>query len=74
MTIKFQHKILTSAAPAMEVKATDQGMITGYGSIFGNRDRQGDVVLQGAPMLKSNQSDAGPRCLKISAGCALRDN
>lgn len=32
----------------LELKADDQGTIEGYGSIFGNVDQGGDVVVQGA--------------------------
>jgi HK97 family phage prohead protease len=33
---------------ALEVKATDEGVIEGYGSIFGNIDAYGDRIDQGA--------------------------
>jgi uncharacterized protein len=33
---------------ALEVKATDEGMIEGYGSIFGNLDSYGDRIERGA--------------------------
>lgn len=31
-----------------EIKADDQGMIEGYGSVFGNKDNGGDIVEPGA--------------------------
>lgn len=32
----------------MEVKADDAGVVEGYGSVFGNEDSYGDVILPGA--------------------------
>lgn len=35
--------------PVLEIKALDEsGAITGYGSVFGNRDSYGDIVVAGA--------------------------
>lgn len=47
MTTKYHHEVITSA-PTLEVKADAQGRITGYGAVFGNADRQGDIVMAGA--------------------------
>ena len=32
----------------MEVKADDSGVVEGYGSVFGNEDSYGDVIVPGA--------------------------
>lgn len=36
------------AAPILQVKATPEGIISGYGSTFGNIDSYGDTVVPGA--------------------------
>lgn len=37
------------SSPVLDIKSiTDEGVITGYGSVFGNKDRVGDVVVSGA--------------------------
>lgn len=40
--------IVHADAPAFEVKADSSGMVSGYGSVFGNVDLDGDRVLPGA--------------------------
>lgn len=46
--MKFQNHILTAQPASFELKSDTSGRISGYGSIFGNADRQGDIVLPGA--------------------------
>jgi hypothetical protein len=37
------------SAPVLDIKSiTEEGVITGYGSIFGNKDGGGDIVMPGA--------------------------
>lgn len=37
------------SSPVLDIKSiTDEGVITGYGSVFGNKDRVDDVVVAGA--------------------------
>lgn len=47
MLIKSANLICASA-PALEVKADASGMISGYGSVFGNVDAYGERVMPGA--------------------------
>lgn len=48
MSQKFQNDILASNPASVDVTADDQGSVSGYGAVFGNQDRGGDVILPGA--------------------------
>lgn len=48
MNIKLHHDLSTATATQLELKADSEGRISGYGSIFGNTDRHGEVVQRGA--------------------------
>ena len=48
MSIKLHHDLNTATATQLDLKADSEGRISGYGSIFGNTDRHGEVVQRGA--------------------------
>lgn len=48
MSHKFQNDILASNPASIDVTADDQGSVSGYGAVFGNKDRGGDIILPGA--------------------------
>lgn len=48
MKTHFTHDLTTLAATDLEVKADSEGHISGYGSIFGNKDTYGHIVVPGA--------------------------
>ncbi len=47
---------------AAEIKATAEGVIEGYGSVFGNTDSYGDIVVAGA-FAETLKSDRAPAML-----------
>lgn len=54
--------LICASAPALEVKADESGMISGYGSVFGNVDAYGERVMPGA-FRKSLASGGMPKLL-----------